>query len=402
MISVIEMSDFISCIFIGIVFLLLIELRYSKKVTIISSFLFVILIFSVYLMLLSRGMDEGAAAAVSLTIPSFIFCLMLAKAKDSRFIFTFCTVDLMGFIIIIVSRVIAMPFNDNSTIILVTMTIGFSVVIFAILKYRDRYLQIQRTLTSGWRSLAVASVLYYVMLYMIISYPSPMIDRREYLPVAILFCFILIVVYIVIYQTVMKGIRIYNEQNERALLEKEIELQKSQLELKEVYHKMAYTDTMTNLKNRTAFEEKKEVLNNICKSNGSLSCLSMDLNNLKEINDFYGHNAGDELLIAFSNILKKSFANLEDIYRIGGDEFILFLIGIPRDEVKNEIRNLKREICQYNSQHKIKIDVAMGLVSMNDKDNKDIKNIKNIHSIITDADAKMYKNKKRMKSESFM
>lgn len=395
MISIIDISNFISCMSLAAVFLLLVELKYSKKITIFSISVFIIISFLVFLTLVSKGINDGVASAVSITIPSLIFCLILSKRKGSRFVFTFCTVDIIGFIIIIFSRVVAMPFNDNEILILGVNILGFTFLIFTALKYRENYVQIQRILNSGWRSLAAVSILFYLMIYMIISYPTPMIERREYMPVAVLFSITIIFVYIVIYQTVMKGIRIYNEKQERMLLETEVKLQKSQLELKEVYYKMAYTDILTGLKNRTAFEEKREALNQLTEKSNDLSCLSMDLNNLKEINDLYGHNVGDELIKGFANVLKKTFEDLkEDIYRIGGDEFILFFIDIPYEEVQKKIQSLKYEIQQYNKKNELKVSVAMGLVFMNEN------NIKDPHTLIISADDKMYQDKKRMKKDA--
>lgn len=394
MISLMNISNFISFICLAIVFLMLIELKYSKKVTFISMIIFLAFSFLSYLALVSMDMEEGVASAVSLTIPSLILCFFLSKSRDSRFVFTFCTVDIMGFIVIIMSRAIAILFNDNPIIILMVVIMGFLFLMFITWKYRDEYIKIQTTLNSGWRSLAVVSVLFYFMLYMIVSYPVPMIERREYVPVAILFSITITFVYIVIYQTIMKTIMIYDEHKDKLLLETKIKLQDSQLELKKVYYKMAYTDILTDLKNRTAFEEKKKTLSANIKNKDMLSCLSMDLNNLKKVNDIYGHSKGDELIKAFSNTLKQSFKDMNDIYRIGGDEFIVFFSEMSSEEVNNQINDLKQKIASYNKQNEIKISVAMGLVFMNED------NIKDVNYFVVCADQKMYENKKNMKKNN--
>ena len=187
---------------------------------------------------------------------------------------------------IILSRITATLFDDNLVVIVLLTFTGLSLLLFFAWKIRNRYIELQRTLHGGWTRFAVVSALFYLMIYVIISYPSPLNQRREYIPAVILFCVIVITVYGVIIQTLMKSVTIYNEQRENELLETKLALQNSQLELKEIYYIMAYTDAMTGLKNRAAFEERKKKLS---ENPVGLSCLMLDLNNLKTTNDIYGH-----------------------------------------------------------------------------------------------------------------
>lgn len=55
--------------------------------------------------------------------------------------------------------------------------------------------------------------------------------------------------------------------------------------------------------------------------------LFIDMDNLKRINDHYGHNEGDQALIELANILKKTFRESDMIARIGGDEFVTLRVG---------------------------------------------------------------------------
>lgn len=389
----VNISDFVTCMYLAIVFLLLIELKYSKKVTFISIVSFIVISFSVYLKFVSMGINEGESSAITLTIPSLILCFILSKSKDSRFVFTFCSVDIMGLIIIIISRAVAILFNDNPSIILLLTILGLTFLLYVAWKYRKQYIQIQKTLQSGWRSFATVSSLFYIMIYLIVAYPVPMIERREYLPVAILFSITIIFVYLVIYQTVMKSVKIHDEQKDRELLETKIALQNSQLEFKELYYKMAYTDALTGLKNRADFEERKKSLFENIKNISVLSCLSMDLNNLKETNDMYGHNIGDELIKTFSNILKHSFKDSQTIYRVGGDEFIVISIGISSKQIEKQIENLKREIIHNNKHNDLQINFALGFAFLNED------NITDIESLIIQADKRMYENKIDMKRD---
>lgn len=100
-------------------------------------------------------------------------------------------------------------------------------------------------------------------------------------------------------------------------------------EITEIMTKLAYTDALTDMENRTAFEEKEaEIAEKI--QSGELSevlICQIDLNNLKKVNDSYGHACGDKYLIKSAEIIKETFGKSGFAYRIGGDEFIVFIIS---------------------------------------------------------------------------
>ena len=94
---------------------------------------------------------------------------------------------------------------------------------------------------------------------------------------------------------------------------------------------MAYTDALTNIKNRASCEE---VFRQYDQTATPLTIINMDLNCFKEINDIYGHAVGDELLMRFASILENTFAERGFVGRMGGDEFIVILDYCPRDVVE--------------------------------------------------------------------
>ena len=89
-----------------------------------------------------------------------------------------------------------------------------------------------------------------------------------------------------------------------------------------IYKKLAYTDGLTGLGNREAFDAQLlEVSNNKAFYNNKQLYL-FDLNCLKFVNDNLGHKEGDRYILECTEILKSAFAQHGDIYRIGGDEFV--------------------------------------------------------------------------------
>ena len=83
---------------------------------------------------------------------------------------------------------------------------------------------------------------------------------------------------------------------------------------------IAYTDQMTGLKNRSAFEEKLSQMRSFPEDALGSYIITFDMNGLKRINDNYGHAKGDEAIIELANIIKSGFEDIGSCYRIGGDE----------------------------------------------------------------------------------
>ncbi|MCR5625285.1 MAG: GGDEF domain-containing protein [Lachnospiraceae bacterium] len=105
----------------------------------------------------------------------------------------------------------------------------------------------------------------------------------------------------------------------------------------------SYIETLTNLKNRRAYEEKLENMVE-GKMIGVVFC---DMNMLKYVNDTFGHVAGDEYIKKFADILRESFGD-GDIYRISGDEFVVFLENIANEQEMEKRMTDFREVVNKN------------------------------------------------------
>ena len=98
--------------------------------------------------------------------------------------------------------------------------------------------------------------------------------------------------------------------------------------MKEKYEKekllyISNTDELTRCFNRHAYEER---INNLDLREEWIY-ISMDLNNLKHTNDSLGHAAGDELICAAADCMRENFGKYGNVYRIGGDEFVVIITG---------------------------------------------------------------------------
>ena len=121
----------------------------------------------------------------------------------------------------------------------------------------------------------------------------------------------------------------------------------------------------------------------------SFGLVVFDLNDLKRINDIKGHDAGDKYLKSACKIICETFKH-SPIFRIGGDEFIAFLIGEDFSNRKSLISGFEHLMKENQSNDEIVI--AFGYTEfIKNQDN-------NYSSIFNRADLKMYERKKKMKS----
>lgn len=103
----------------------------------------------------------------------------------------------------------------------------------------------------------------------------------------------------------------------------------------------ALFDALTNLQNRTSFKKAVSLLEEMdCTS---IACIYMDVNGLHEINNFLGHNAGDKMLKTAAGILLNNFSQ-EEIFRIGGDEFVVLCRNMTHEAVVQRVDEVCRQM----------------------------------------------------------
>ena len=120
------------------------------------------------------------------------------------------------------------------------------------------------------------------------------------------------------------------------------------VQAQEVIRHMAFHDSLTGLPNRAGLQEKLReelVINNETKK-GALFFVDMD--DLKAINDNFGHSSGDHVIITAGNILCRVLGKDAFVSRLGGDEFIAVLSGLEREAASAVAEQVIRELsCEY-------------------------------------------------------
>ena len=153
---------------------------------------------------------------------------------------------------------------------------------------------------------------------------------------------------------------------------------------------LAYQDQLTGIRNKHAYVEREESIDLLLhdKSSGDLCLFIFDLNDLKLINDTFGHEQGDEYIIKSVQIIKSVFKN-QIIYRIGGDEFATFVDGADFNKRYYLLEQFNK-IVESNIGKNEPI-IAVGFADyVPEKDNS-------LRSIFTRADERMYARKKKLK-----
>ena len=122
-------------------------------------------------------------------------------------------------------------------------------------------------------------------------------------------------------------------------------------ELEEANRKLselAVTDGMTGVGNKSAYLERIHNMDRkIGRGDASFTVFMFDLNGLKETNDKYGHECGDMVIVDAAEVLKTVFGR-ENLYRIGGDEFIAILDDAQEDEAERRFREMDAAVASKN------------------------------------------------------
>ena len=159
------------------------------------------------------------------------------------------------------------------------------------------------------------------------------------------------------------------------------------------YKRLAYTDFLTNIGNRSAFERRIKQLDDIGKDISILWFISIDINNFKMINDTKGHVEGDRILRSLALLLNKAFSKItKDLFRIGGDEFFIIISNYDEDVINEVLKDLYTNIEEFNAENESKISIALGY------DNIKTIEYTSIKSAISKVDKKMYDNKRKIKN----
>lgn len=147
-------------------------------------------------------------------------------------------------------------------------------------------------------------------------------------------------------------------------------------EINEKFKIMAKYDALTGILNRNSYHER---IDKLTEDEGLMTCIYIDVNGLHEINNHLGHQAGDTMLKDIAASILDSFSD-KDVFRIGGDEFVVLCKDLGSQEVKNRIQHIRSKLIKKG------YEISIGIASANCDSN--------INNIINQAEERMYADKR--------
>jgi diguanylate cyclase (GGDEF)-like protein len=155
-------------------------------------------------------------------------------------------------------------------------------------------------------------------------------------------------------------------------------------------HHKAHYDPLLKIYNR---QHMDSIISGVAdvKMGNSFSVLMCDIDHFKDVNDTYGHAAGDEVLFRIAQIIRDSSLPEGVVCRYGGEEIIVFLRGKTDEEAKSKAEKIRKAVKKESVKYKnktIKVTMSIGLASTD-------KGLESFKKMIKIADDNVYKAKKR-------
>ena len=149
----------------------------------------------------------------------------------------------------------------------------------------------------------------------------------------------------------------------------------------DMLHRLSYHDLLTNALNRNAF---MDVLSQFRPGQyASAGIICIDINGMKEINDFYGHHQGDKILITTVAKVFNLFKP-DELFRIGGDEFVIITYDLTETDFYEKFNLLRNIFCEKTN---LPFSIATGSCW--------VKSPSDLNSLLQQADSAMYADKKK-------
>jgi diguanylate cyclase (GGDEF)-like protein len=164
---------------------------------------------------------------------------------------------------------------------------------------------------------------------------------------------------------------------------------------REGLEQLSDTDELTGLKNRRAFNSALEAeFKKAVRYNRVFSVLMLDADDLKPVNDRFGHAAGDKLIVSIAQVVQESLRETDVLARYGGDEFVVILNETTCDravEVAERIRTSVENTSFSSSGERVSSTISVGVACFSENSQDGIE-------IMAQADEKLYESKRKGKN----
>ncbi len=306
----------------------------------------------------------------------FIFNYMMRRYSELVYVIEFSSLVAITLptILIVkndVDKKFAKYYSFTTVFIIASMLIQYLLTVLGIIEFREMLLFTQVTLFVSM----------FLMLVTIIKTDGKEYPAKANLVVSIIP--IIVCVTIALSYFMINGVVIFKEVitlfavifiviQVKNVIRDVVNYQKSKIQA-ETYKDLAFNDTLTSLSNRTAYNQYISEI-----GDSSIWIVSIDIDNLKLVNDLHGHLIGDKMLKAFADVLLEKLTESYKAFRIGGDEFIVFMdededfvvadwakelrSAIANDDFSKQYDKIEFSLgaCYYRNDLYAEIDAAIG------------------------------------------
>ncbi|MDZ7819290.1 MAG: ABC transporter substrate-binding protein [Aliarcobacter sp.] len=184
----------------------------------------------------------------------------------------------------------------------------------------------------------------------------------------------------------------YKEKNRKGILGISRDIT-NLYEIQEKLKEQAYYDELTKIFNRKAYNERiQEKFDLYERYKTDFTIAMYDIDNFKNINDTYGHDIGDKVLIEITNEVKSIIRKTDLLFRVGGEEFVIIFAKTSIDEAFDIVEKIRIDVSNMQIIKNEKITVSIGITQTKENDTPEI--------IYQRVDILMYKSKRNNKNQS--
>jgi len=194
----------------------------------------------------------------------------------------------------------------------------------------------------GFRYGAILSIVYFAGVFYFCYTQMDTWQPEPFLPISLIhfsFVYLLLLIVSFFYDTSRQKAYLMMEESNRKLQE------------------LATTDALTKLRNRRYMEDK------LLNATGNQYIAMLDVDDFKKVNDQFGHEQGDKVLIKLAQVLKESFSQFDTLGRWGGEEFIIIFAESNLARIEDRLKQLNQSVAKANFGIERQITVSIGLAN---------------------------------------
>lgn len=216
-----------------LMFMLLYDSRFSARKTNILTCIFMVPVTLVNLMnVIFLGIEKaGQLVIFACVLPSLIFYFLMAKNRDTRFLFTFCLVDTIILEVLFATNILDSVVGfDHYIVMFLSRLIIFPLLEVCLVKYLRRpYQLLQQQMKKGWGVFSVMAALFYAVMLLSTYHPFIITERPEYYPHLVLLLILIPVMYMTVFKLLWTQLQLFDAAEKNRILDMQVKMTNERL-----------------------------------------------------------------------------------------------------------------------------------------------------------------------------